>query len=100
MKLSGSNLLQKKIFKILPHVVDTLLLASAISLVVMSGMYPWVAGWVGAKLLALIVYVVAGSIFMRSQQSQSRQFFWFAISLLAVGYIVAVALTKSPLPGL
>lgn len=99
LKLSGSGILQNKLVRVLPHIVDTVLLVSAITLVVMSGMYPWLVGWVGVKLIALIAYILAGSIFMRSRQKSAAQYSWFAISLLLAGYIVVVALTKSALAG-
>lgn len=100
LKLANSEILQNKLVRVLPHIVDTLLLLSAITLVVMSGMYPWQVGWVGAKLLALIAYILAGSIFMRTQQKTLAQYAWFAVSLLLAGYIVLVALSKSPMAGL
>lgn len=99
LKLSGSGILQNKLVRVLPHIVDTVLLVSAITLVVMSGMYPWLVGWVGVKLIALIAYILAGSIFMRSRQKSAAQYSWFAISLLLAGYIVVVALTKSASAG-
>lgn len=100
LKLTNSEILQNKLVRVLPHIVDTLLLISAITLVVISGMYPWSVSWVGAKLLALIAYILAGSIFMRAQQKSLAQYSWFAVSLLLAGYIVLVALSKSPAAGL
>lgn len=100
LKLKNPEILQNKLVRVLPHVVDTFLLVSAITLVVMSGMYPWLVGWVGVKLIALIAYILAGSIFMRAQQKSLAQYSWFAVSLLLAGYIVLVALSKSPAAGL
>ena len=99
LKLSGSGILQNKLVRVLPHIVDTVLLISAITLVVMSGMYPWLVSWVGVKLVALVAYILAGSIFMRARQNSTEQYGWFAISLLLAGYIVVVALTKSASAG-
>jgi uncharacterized membrane protein SirB2 len=99
LKLSDSKILQSKLLKVLPHIIDTLLLISAITLVVMSGMYPWHTSWVGAKLLALVAYVIAGSVFMRSETKSFAQYCWFILSLFISGYIVLVALTKSPSAG-
>lgn len=99
LKLIDSGLLQNKLVRVLPHVVDTFLLVSAIALVVMSGMYPWLVNWVGVKLLALVAYIVTGSIFMRSRHKGLTQYSWFLVSLLLAAYIVVVALTKSPTAG-
>lgn len=99
LKLIDSGLLQNKLVRVLPHVVDTFLLVSAIALVVMSGMYPWLVNWVGVKLLVLVAYIVTGSIFMRSRHKGLAQYSWFLVSLLLAAYIVVVALTKSPTAG-
>lgn len=99
LKLIDSGLLQNKLVRVLPHVVDTFLLVSAIALVVMSGMYPWLVNWVGVKLLALVAYIVTGSIFMRSRHKGLTQYSWFLVSLLLAAYIVVVALSKSPTAG-
>ena len=50
LKIQGSAIVEKKLVKILPHVIDTVLLVSAITMVVMSGQYRWVDTWVGAKI--------------------------------------------------
>ena len=52
--LSGSQRLQQRWVKIVPHVVDTLLLASAIGLAVWSRQYPGQSPWLTAKVAALV----------------------------------------------
>jgi len=99
LKIIEPDVLDNKLVKTLPHIVDTVLLTSALTLVAMSGMYPWLVSWVGVKIVGLIVYIVAGTIFMRSNQNGSHQYIWFAVALLAATYIVLVALTKSPSVG-
>ncbi|MFT5674247.1 MAG: putative membrane protein SirB2 [Paraglaciecola sp.] len=100
LKLTDSKIVHNKLVKVLPHVVDTLLLISAITLVVISGMYPWLVSWVGVKLVALVAYIIVGSIFMHSEVKGWAQYSWFALSLFIAGYIVLVALTKSASVGL
>src|SRR5690606_2556367 len=60
--LRDSPLLQQRVVRVLPHVVDTLLLATAVALAVMSAQYPLVTGWVTAKVVGLIAYIVLGVI--------------------------------------
>jgi uncharacterized membrane protein SirB2 len=48
-----SSLLARRWVRIMPHVVDTLLLASAIALSVMIGQYPFTTPWLTAKVIAL-----------------------------------------------
>ena len=43
--MQGSPMLARRWVRVVPHVVDTALLASAIALAVMIGQYPLVHGW-------------------------------------------------------
>ena len=49
----------------LPHVLDAVLLASAIALAVMSGQAPFVQAWLTAKVAGLLVYIVLGALALR-----------------------------------
>src|ERR1700675_3570921 len=68
--LRGSSLLQQRWVKIVPHVVDTALLASAIAMVVMIRQYPFIAPWLTAKVLGLILYIALGSVALKRGKSQ------------------------------
>lgn len=82
----------------LPHVVDTVLLGSAVAMALMIRQYPFVAVWLTAKLLALLLYIVLGSIALkRGRTPNQRIAAWFAAQAVFF-YIVAVALTRNPLP--
>lgn len=90
--------LQRRWVRILPHVVDTVLLGSAVAMALMIRQYPFVAGWLTAKLLALLLYIVLGSIALkRGRTLKQRVAAWLAAQAVFF-YIVAVALTRSPLP--
>ena len=84
--------------RILPHVVDTVLLGSSVAMALMIRQYPFVAGWLTAKLLALLLYIVLGSIALKRGRTRNQRIAaWFAAQAVFF-YIVAVALTRSPLP--
>lgn len=90
--------LQLRWVRTLPHVVDTALLGSAVAMALMIRQYPFVAGWLTAKLLALPLYIVLGSIALkRGRTRKLRIAAWFAAQAVFL-YIVAVALTRNPLP--
>lgn len=90
--------LQRRWVRILPHVVDTVLLGSAVAMALMIRQYPFVAGWLTAKLLALLLYIVVGSIALkRGRTLKQRVAAWLAAQAVFF-YIVAVALTRDPLP--
>ncbi len=96
--LTGSPLLKARWVRIAPHVVDTLLLAAGATLAVQIRQYPFVNGWLTAKTLGVIVYIGLGTIALKRGKTQRvRVAAWFA-ALLVLGYIVAVALTRNPLP--
>jgi uncharacterized membrane protein SirB2 len=95
--LADSPALQRRWVRIVPHLVDTVLLASAIGLALTLRQYPFVDGWLTAKVLALIAYIILGSIALkRGRTKPIRAVAWIA-ALATFGYIVSVALTRHPL---
>jgi uncharacterized membrane protein SirB2 len=95
--LSGSPRLQQRWVKIVPHIVDTLLLASAIGLAVWSTQYPGQASWLTAKVVGLVAYIVLGTIALKRGRTQGVRSAAFFGALACFAYIVAVAVTKNPL---
>jgi uncharacterized membrane protein SirB2 len=90
-------LLKVRWIKIVPHVVDATLLASAIVLAVQLGLSPSDNPWLLAKIVALVLYIGIGVVALRvGRTKQIRIIAWLA-ALLVFSYIVAVAVTKSPL---
>jgi uncharacterized membrane protein SirB2 len=89
-----SALLQQRWIRIAPHVIDTVLLASALTMVVWSGQYPFVQPWLTAKLFALLLYIVLGTIALKHGKTKAVRILAYVGALAAFGYIVAVALTK------
>lgn len=94
--LTGNRLLRHPLTRRLPHVIDTLLLASAIALAVLLRQYPFVAPWVTAKVLGLLAYIVLGVIALRRGPSLAVRSVALAGALLTFAWIVSVALTKNP----
>ena len=93
--LLDSSLLQRRWVKVVPHVVDTLLLTSALGLVFWSGQYPFVQAWLTAKVLALVAYIVLGTIALKRGKTQGVRAFALLAALATFAYIVAVALTRN-----
>jgi uncharacterized membrane protein SirB2 len=61
-------------------------------------MVPFVFPWLTAKVLALVVYILLGSVALKRGKSLAIRATAYVAALLVFGYIVAVALTKNPLP--
>src|SRR5450756_728996 len=51
---------QWTLLRVGPHVVDTVLLSSALWMAWRIGQYPFVNGWLTAKVLALLAYILLG----------------------------------------
>ena len=94
--LRESTMLQQRWVKIIPHIVDTLLLTSAIIIVIMSGQYPFAQDWLTAKLLALFAYIGLGTIALRGKTKAVRVSAFIA-ALAVFIYIGSVAITKQVL---
>tara|TARA_R110001583_G_scaffold21088_4_gene80278 strand:+ start:12165 stop:12569 length:405 start_codon:yes stop_codon:yes gene_type:complete len=91
LSVSGSTLLQKKLFKIAPHIIDTLLLVFAILLMITIQQYPFVNGWLTAKLIALFAYIIVGTIAIKRGKTAVIRF-WASILAIAIFvYIYGVA---------
>jgi uncharacterized membrane protein SirB2 len=100
LMLAGSRWLNARPVRILPHVVDTVLLASALWLAWFLKQYPFVSGWVTAKVIGLLVYIVLGTIALRRGRTRRVRATAFVGAILAAAYIVSVALTRNPLGAL
>ena len=91
------QMLTRRWVRVVPHVIDTILLTSAIAMAVTIRQYPFVAGWLTAKVIGLVVYVGLGTIALKRGKSMSvRVSAWIAAQLVFF-YIVLVALTRNPL---
>jgi uncharacterized membrane protein SirB2 len=96
--MQGSPMLARRWVRVLPHVVDTVLLASAIALAVMIGQYPLTHDWLTAKVIGLIAYIVLGSIALKRGRTLAIRIAAFCSAVLVFAYVIAVALTKSVVP--
>ncbi len=96
--LNRSPLFNHRWVRLLSQTNDSLLLAAGIALAIMSRQYPFVAPWLTAKLVALLIYIVLGMFAFKWAKSRRRRIFFGLAALLTVNYIVAVALTRTPQP--
>lgn len=98
--LQASPLLRHRWVRIVPHVVDTVLLASAVALAMLLRQYPFLQPWLTAKVTGLVIYIALGVLALREGRTRKlRVACWISAQAVFL-YIVAVALTRNPLPGL
>lgn len=96
--MMDSQRLNARWVRIVPHLNDTLLLASGIGLAVLMQQYPLVHGWLTAKVLALIAYIVLGTIALKRGKTRAQRITAWIAALLVFGYMVAVAVAHDPFP--
>ena len=96
--MRGSSLLNHSLTKRLPHVIDTLLLASALVMAYLGAQYPLQQNWLTAKLFALIVYILLGMVALRFGKTVKVRVLAWVFAVLVFLYIVLVALTKNSTP--
>lgn len=94
LMLHDSPLLKARFVRIAPHILDTVLLASAIALAWLTGQYPFEQSWLTAKVIALVAYVVLGSIALSRGRTKGTRAGALGLALLAALYIVSVAVTR------
>lgn len=95
LKLRNSALLQQRWLRISPHVVDALLLASAITLVVQQQLNILQQSWLLAKLAALVIYIALGLITLRFARTNAMRLASFILAIVTFGYIVLIANTRN-----
>ena len=87
-----------RVLRVLPHIVDTVLLASAVLLTVILRQYPFMVPWVTAKVLALVAYVGVGTVAVKRGATARIRAAALAVALVIAAYIVATALHHDPAP--
>ena len=99
--LRGGMLLAGKppahpLWRRLPPVVDSLLLACGIGLVMLLGLDPLRTPWLGVKLLCVAGYILLGILAFRLRLQPAARLVLFLAALALYGFIVSIALTHDP----
>lgn len=84
--------------RVLPHLVDTVLLVSAAALAISLDQYPFTDAWLTAKLLGLFAYIGLGLVAFRFGRTPAVRSAAFVAALVAAAYILLVAYARTPLP--
>jgi uncharacterized membrane protein SirB2 len=96
LRARSSPLMNARWIRVLPHINDTILLVAALSRVVMSEQYPFVEGWLTAKVLGVIAYIILGSLALRPGSSRRMGILAWLGAIAVFGWIVSVAVTRRP----
>ena len=95
--LNDSPQLKTRLARVVPHVIDSVLLGSALLMAWQSSQYPFAQGWLTAKFFGLLAYILCGTMALKRARTKSRRVVFLVLALLAYAYIVNVALTRNPL---
>lgn len=92
--VSGSALLHTRVVRILPHVIDTILLVFGVILAAMIGpSQPWIL----AKIVALVLYIGVGTIAIKRGKTPRSRAIAAVIAVAIFMYIVGVAINHNPI---
>lgn len=94
LALAGSDRLQQKWLKILPHINDTFLLLFGVLLAVALQLSPGQQPWLMAKLMALVLYIGLGVMALK-RPARGQKLAAGVAALAVFGYMVGAAITKS-----
>lgn len=97
LMLAGSGLLRRRWMRTWPHFIDTTLLVSGIWMAVIVQLHPGNSPWLGAKLAALLAYIVLGAIALRGS-TRRRRILALCAAVICFAYMVLVALRRSVIP--
>jgi uncharacterized membrane protein SirB2 len=93
LTLKGSRVLQQKWLKILPHLVDTILLLTAIWLLTLSSIIE-VDGWVASKVMGVVLYIVSGFYTLKWAKTNRSRLIGFASAVVWITLTATVAFTN------
>ena len=81
----------------MPHVIDTLLFATGIAMLFMLSLNPFTQPWLIAKFVALIAYILLGTIALKRGPSKRIRVVAYVCAIATFGYIAGSGLERSPL---
>jgi len=100
---SNNPRFQARWVRVLPHIVDSVLLLSGVGLIALTGYLPFTVkgAWLTEKLFGVIIYIVLGFIALGRHRPRGQQagFIAFMLGLVVLYIIIKLATTRIPLLG-
>lgn len=98
LMMMDSSLLHKKWLKVTPHVVDTILLASGVALIFITGFIPFTAAgaWLTEKISCVLVYIALGFVALKLGRNKIIRSVAFFGALGWLYWAAHLAMTKVP----
>lgn len=95
--VSESAMLQTRWVRIIPHVIDTILLAAGVTLMVMLHFWPHQHPWLAAKLAGLVAYVIVGTLAIKRGKTRRSRALAALVAVAIFVYIIGAATAHHPL---
>ncbi|WP_234346819.1 SirB2 family protein [Halomonas sp. G11] len=93
---NGALVLQARWVKVIPHIIDTALLALGVSLAVILNFWP-LPPWLSAKITALVIYIVLGTVAIKRGRTPTTRAMAALAAISVFGYMLGAAIQRSPL---
>ncbi|MGO1298011.1 MAG: SirB2 family protein [Vibrio sp.] len=99
LMMMDSPKLNNKFLKVFPHINDTVLLASGVVLVFITGMVPFTAAapWMASKLMCVVAYIALGVFALKLGRNKLLRTFGFLGALGWLAMAGNIAVTKVPM---
>lgn len=81
-----------------PHIVDTVLLVSAVALAWQLGLSPLSTPWLAAKIAALLLYIAIGTFALKYGRTRRIRLLAWLTAQMVFFYMVGAAVTHDPAP--
>ena len=95
--LAENPVLAARVNRIAPHIIDTVLLGSAVTLTLLIQQYPLINQWLTVKLFALLLYIIFGSVALKRGKTKAQRTAAFAAAICTFLFIVSVAHYHHPM---
>jgi len=94
----GSPIMRMRWVRIVPHVVDTLLLVCAIALTFAIHQFPFVDTWLTAKVIGVLLYIGLGFVALKFGKTRNIRILAWLLAQAVFAYIVLVAIDQNAVP--
>jgi uncharacterized membrane protein SirB2 len=97
LMLRDSRYANHRLLAKLSYCIDTLLLGSAVLLMIIIRQYPLVQAWLTVKVLLVVAYICLGVFALRRGKTRSRRAGFLAAAVVVYGLIIGVAVSHGVL---
>jgi len=94
--LTAQERLRQGWIRFVPHINDATLFFTGLGMALLLHQYPLVNGWLTAKLIALLCYILFGTVALKRGRTRQQQVIAASLAILCFAYIVGVAMARDP----